>query len=595
MTLVEPVRSARAFRNALTDHVPFTATVRGRRLAVAAHNHLSAQAGLAMLAEGGNAVDAAMAAVLVEGVVDPHMNTLGGECPVLLHLPGRGVVWINGNTQAPRRATPRAYQDRGLVDVPDRGVLAAGVPATLAAVLKALSLGGKLPFGAIAAPALDLARGGFPVHRGLVAQEKFGLASLAAAVGQEWPASAALYWPNGAAPREGSVQTNPALADLLTYLISAEREAFGILQQGYERVAMAFYKGDPADKIAAYSRARDGLLDAEDLAAYACQVEAPVSISLRGHDIFKCPPWNQGPAMLQALLIHPGQTERLVRDADSLHLMIEALKLAYADRDQWYGDTRHFNVPVEGLLSSQYAERRRSLIDPDRADPDLRPGDPVQMLALLAREKVFGNRPWGSGTVHVCAADGEGVMVSATPSGGWLRSNEVVAELGFPLGNRMMTFYLGPSDHPNVIAPGKQPRTTISPSLVMKDGEALLACGSMGGDQQDQWQLQFLVNRLLFGDTLAQAIDAPRWSSESFPGFFAPHDVFPNRVRLERSLAEAFGASLAARGHEIVVGADWTEGFVVAVERDPVSGTLSAAVDPRGTKAEIFSPAALAI
>jgi gamma-glutamyltranspeptidase/glutathione hydrolase len=594
MSASEEGRSARAFRNAPTGGIPFTVTVRGRRLAVAAHNHLAAQAGLAMLYEGGNAVDAAMAAVLVEGLVDPHMFTLGGECPILLHRPGRGVVAVNGNTQAPQKATPQAFAERGLTQAPDGGILSAGVPAALAAIVMALSIGGRLPFSAIAAPALELAQNGFPVHRGLVAQERFGLFALRDVFCNVWPASAAQYCPDGHIPHEGALLANPSFAGLLDYLISAERHAGGNRDQGLAAITRAFYKGDPAESIAAHSRARDGLLEAADLAAYSCRVERPVSISLHGHDIFKCPPWNQGPAMLQALLIHPGASRDVLQDDNHIHHMIEAVKLAYADRDQWYADPLSVPVPIDGLLSARYAQLRRALIDPGSANGHLRPGDPIHVEALLAPEQIFARRPWGSGTVHVSAVDADGTMVSATPSGGWLASNEVVADLGFPLSNRLQTFYLGPSDHPNVIAPGKQPRTTISPTLVMRDGSAWLACGSMGGDQQDQWQLQVLLNRIVFGRTLAEAIDAPRWSSESFPGFFAPHDTFPNRVRLERALADEFGPALASRGHRLMVGPDWTEGFV-AVERDLDTGTLSAAVDPRGAKSEIFSPAALAV
>jgi gamma-glutamyltranspeptidase/glutathione hydrolase len=231
----------------------------------------------------------------------------------------------------------------------------------------------------------------------------------------------------------------------------------------------------------------------------------------------------------------------------------------------------------------------------DTANIEIRPGDPFHNAPLLPAEQRLGGAAWGPGTVHVTAMDADGLTAAFTPSGGWLRASPVIPALGFPLSMRLSNCYLAPANHPNLVAPFKRPRTTISPSLVVKDGKPWMAFGSMGGDQQDQWQLQFLLNRLVFGMTLQEAIEAPKFSSEHFPGFFAPHDRFPNRVRIEPGVGEAALEALRARGHEVDIAPAWSEGFLCATERNLESGVLEAGCDPRGTKSEVFPACALAI
>jgi gamma-glutamyltranspeptidase/glutathione hydrolase len=295
--------------------------------------------------------------------------------------------------------------------------------------------------------------------------------------------------------------------------------------------------------------------------------------------------------MLQALsILSNWQLSALHHNSgEYLHLVIEAIKLAYADREQWYGDPTQNEIPAEALLSAAYGRLRAQLIDPDHANGKLRPGDPRDGLrSVLPLEEQFDVAAWGPGTVHVDVVDADGSMVAATPSGGWVKSSEVIPALGFPLGNRLMTFYLGPTHHPNCVAPYRRPRTTISPSLAQKNGKPWLAFGSMGGDQQDQWQLQFFLNCVVFGMSLQEAIEAPKLSSEHFPAFFAPHDHFPNRIRVEPLVGETTLRDLAARGHDIDVGPDWSEGHLLAVARDPESGILEAGCDPRSMKSDIF-------
>jgi gamma-glutamyltranspeptidase / glutathione hydrolase len=564
----------------------------GRRGAVACHHYLAADAAADILKAGGNVVDGAVAAILVEGLVNPQMFGLGGECPMLIRMAQEGRVHVvNGNTAAPEWATPHAYRARGHAVMPDEGILAAGVPAAVGALLTALLRFGRLPFEAVSAAALTLAHDGFPAHRGLLNQERFGLRDLIGKFRREWPGSAAVYLSGDDVPQEGALIRNLALAALLEHLGRAERRVTGDRHARLGGVLHEFYRGEPAAEIAKFSAERDGLLTRSDLAAFETHVEEPASIAYRESTLFKCGFWNQGPALLQTLAI----LERWDlaglghNSADYLHLLIEATKLAYADREQWYGDPRHIKVPASGLLSNEYAELRASLIDTGRADGTMRPGDPRREgRAVLPEAERLGGADWGQGTVHVDVIDAEGSLVSATPSGGWLKSSEVMSALGFPLGNRLMTFYLGPAHHPNLLAPFKRPRTTISPSLCLLRGQPWMVFGSMGGDQQDQWQLQFFLNRVVFGMTVQEAIEAPKLSSEHFPGFFAPHDRFPNRVRAEPRLGDAALGELARRGHDIDLGPDWSEGFLLAAARDPVSGVLEAGCDPRGAKAEVF-------
>ena len=587
---------SRAFRQSSTEQNTLYPRLLGTHGAVTSEHYLATQAGADLLKAGGNAVDAAVGATLVEGVVNPQMHTLGGECPMLICMAETGkVVSVNGNTAAPERATPDAYRQRGLSDVPEAGILSAGVPAALGALLTALREFGRLSFAEVVAPALDLVRNGFPIHEGLYGQERYGIRDLAERFKSEWPGSAGVYLPGGVVPEVGAVIRNPALADLFDHLKTAESRQSGSREAGVQAALEAFYQGDPASEIARFSEERDGLLARSDCEQFETFLEEPASLDFADTTVFKCGPWNQGPVLLQALAILENFDLRGMghNSAEYLHWMTEAIKLAFADREQFYGDPRQVDVPLTGLLSKEYGRLRAVLVDPEQANPEMRPGDPRKLQALLPTEERLGGASWGPGTVHVDVVDGEGNFAAFTPSGGWIKSNEVVPALGFPLGNRLMTFYLGPDHHPNVVAPFKRPRTTISPSLAFRNGQPWMAWGSMGGDQQDQWQLQFFLNRAVFGMTVQQAIEAPKFSSENFPGFFAPHDRFPNRLRVEPRIPKAVQENLEARGHEIAVGADWSEGYLLAIERHPETGVLEAGCDPRGTKGEVFPAFAL--
>ncbi len=582
--------SERAYRLLPTDSTTFLPRLVGTHGAVAANSYLSVNAGVDMLKAGGNAFDAAVAATLVEGVVNPQMNGIGGECPILLRQTGSDrVIAVNGNTAAPARATPEEFRRRGYAEMPDEGVLAAGAPATFSALITVLGRFGTMSFADVVAPALALAKDGFAVSAGLRNQHKFGLAALAPKLKEIWPASAALYLPGGEVPEVGALVRNDALAKTYDWLASVERAAAGKREAKLGAVHDGFYKGEISIAIENWSRERDGLLERSDLERFKTRLEAPLALEFAGTTIYKCGFWTQGPAMLAALRILEHFDLRAMEhnSADYVHLIVETIKLAFADREQYFGDPEQTMVPAEVLLSAPYAKARAALVDMRQAGAEHRPGDARRNAALLPADEHLLPRSWGPGTVHVDVIDRAGNMASFTPSGGWLRNNEVIARLGFPLSCRLMTFYLGPAHHPNVVAPGKRPRTTLTPSLAFRGGKPWMSFGTMGGDQQEQWSLQFFLNRAVFGMTLQEAIEAPKLSSEHFPGFFAPHDHFVNRVRVEARVGKKVLDELRRRGHDVDVAPDWTEGFISGAELYP-DGRLEAGCDPRGSKSETF-------
>ncbi len=588
--------STRSFRSKSTELVPFYPRVFGQAGAVAAEHYSAALAGIEILRLGGNAVDAACAATLVEGVVNPQMHTIGGELPILLSMPGsNGVICINGNMMAPQKATPQAFRDMGYSEIPAEGVMAAGVPGALGAIVEAQSRFGRLRFEDISARAIELAKSGFPAHAGLIRQHKSGIRDnfekfLA------WRGTSEIYLPGGRIPEEGTLIRNPALAQMYSHLVDFERKAAGDRKAKLRAVFDEFYKGDIAAEIVRFVKERGGLLERSDFDQFEVPIESSVHVNFCGAEVHKCGAWNQGPALLQSLTILKNFDLRGLgqNSTQYVHLVVETMKLAFADREQFYGDPRHVNVPLDILLSDKYGALRASLIE-QRAIAEIRPGDPIKGTPLLPECERLGGASWGPGTVHVDAMDCRGVSAAFTPSGGWIRSSEVIASLGFPLSMRLSNCYLEPEKHPNVVAPLKRPRTTISPTLVTKDDKTWLAFGSMGGDQQDQWQLQFLLNRLVFDMPLQQAIEAPKFSSEHFPGIFAPHDFYLNRVRLEPGIGEHVILQLRERGHILDLAPSWSEGFLCATERNPDTGVLEAGCDPRGTKSEVFPACALAI
>ena len=566
-------------------------TLMGTRAMVATEHYLSAEAALRILHAGGNAFDAAVAATLVEGVVNPHMHTFGGELSALCYAAAeRRVYAVNGNTVAPRAATIEWFRAHGHTLIPMAGVLPAGPCALPHALLTILDRFGTRSFADVATPALELAEGGFPLHAALRGPAPahllgdFSIAGGADLFRKAWTSTAAVYLPDGRLPDVGDVIRNRDLGRTFRRLIAAEEHGAGHgRRHGLAAAVEAFYRGDIASEIAAHAAAYGGLLAREDLTQYQSRVEEPVTLEYRGYTVHKCGPWSQGPVFLQQLALLAGfdLTRLEPNGVDYIHTIAEAAKLAFADREQYYGDPELVDVPLAALLDERYAAARRALIDPERASTAQRPGDPRRGRALLDDGEIFAARDWGRGTVYVAVVDRERNMASFTPSGAWIATSPVIDGLGFPLGTRVQTFFLDPR-HPNALVPGKRPRTTLTPTLVLRDGAPAMVLGTQGGDQQDQWTLQVFLNLVEFGMPVQDAIEAARFSSAHFPSSFFPHNAIPGGLRVEGRIPESIRDALAARGHAIILEDDWVAGDVLCIRVDPRTGVLHGGADPRG-------------
>jgi gamma-glutamyltranspeptidase/glutathione hydrolase len=576
--------------------MPFTTRppLRGFGGAIAAGHYLATGIGSRVLAEGGNAADAACAMGFALQVLEPTQNGPGGEVPILVH-DGHGdrVHAISGQGSAPAAATPEAMAERGISLIPPDGFLAATVPAALDSWCLLLEHFGTRRLADVLAPAHALAERGIPMYpflRGL-------LRYLEPRFRDHWPTSAAIYLP----VREvGERQTNPALADFFGRLMDAERATAGGREAGIRGARDAFYRGEPAERIERFlaTPIRDatgerhaGLLRADDLAEYQGDIEEAVQVDYRDTTVWKCGPWTQGPVFLQQLRLLEGfDLSAMGRgSADALHTWIECAKLAFADRDACYADPRFASVPLERLLSREYADARRVLVDPEVASLEQRPGigrlpegwplardgaGPAEPQALAA---ATGRRD----TTQLVAVDDTGLMVCATPSGGWIPTSPVIPELGFPIGTRAQMFVLDP-DHPNVLAPGKRPRTTLSPSIARRGNGRMMAFGTPGGDQQDQWTLHFFMECVDFAAAdLQQAIDAPTLHTTHMPSSFYPRHAEPGAVAAEDRVDPAVLVELERRGHRIVKSGPWAHGRVLAVSRDPSTGLCEAGASPR--------------
>jgi gamma-glutamyltranspeptidase/glutathione hydrolase len=454
-------------------------------------------------------------------------------------------------------------------------------------------------------PAIALCEDGMPMHAGLSGHGEtpkdlsglIGNASIksnARHFREKWPTTAAIYMPNGEVPHPGEIIRNPALANFFRRLLDAES---GAKNRGREAAIAAacerFYRGDIAREIVNWSEANGGLLEADDLAKFTTRIEEPVSAEYRGITVHKCQSWSQGPVFLQQLRLLEGFDLRALghNSADYIHHMVEAAKLAFADREAYYADPEFTQVPMAGLLSHEYAEMRRRLIDARRASMEQRPGDPIAMRPIRQGAAAEG-RSWGPGTIHVTAADGRGNMIAVTASGGWIPSSPVIDTLGFPLGSRMQTFYLD-QHHANALAPGKRPRTTLTPSIATRGTEPFLSFGTPGGDQQDQWTLQFFLNLVEFGMDVQEAIEAPRFSTAHFPSTFYPHNARPGVLRMEERIEQKVAEELRGRGHLVEVRPPWCEGHVLGIRFDPERRLLAGGADPRGQLAVVMAAQAI--
>ncbi|MER6682595.1 gamma-glutamyltransferase family protein [Streptomyces olivaceoviridis] len=589
--------------------------LRGTFGAVSSTHWLASAAGMATLEAGGNAFDAAAATGFVLQVVEPHLNGPGGDVPILFFDAASGRVQvICGQGPMPQAATPEAFQALGLPRIPGSGLLPATVPGAFGAWLRLLEEHGTMRLTQVLQYAVGYAADGYPV----LPKAAEAIAVLAELFRDEWTQSGRTYLVDGAPPRPRSRLRNPALAETYRRIIK-EAEAAGPGREQQIRAAhQAFYGGFVAEAIDAHlrtaaldatGRRHRGLLTGDDMARWEPRTEATVHRAYRGLEVHKPGPWSQGPVFLQQLALLEGfdLAAMGLDSADYLHTVIECAKLAYADREAWYGDPDFTDVPLSALLSGDYADERRRLVG-DRASDTLRPGAPAgrpPWIPPLDRAEPPGGPYWqgqlydGLPTVvpPVVAAteargdtccltvtDRHGNMVAATPSGGWLKSSPVVPGLGFPLGTRGQMAWLE-EGHPNSLAPGKRPRTTLSPTLVVQDGQARLAFGTPGGDQQDQWTLGFFLAHAEFGLDLQHAAETLAFHSEHVPSSFAPRTHRPLAVRIESRRGDEAAAGLTRRGHALVSVPDWSLGKVCAVGVEPGDGLLRAAASPRGEQA----------
>jgi gamma-glutamyltranspeptidase/glutathione hydrolase len=546
--------------------------VRGTFGAASSTHWLATQTAMTVLDRGGNAFDAAVAAGFVLQVVEPHLNGLGGEVPIVLWEARRGKVEvICGQGRAPAAASIESLRAIGVSDIPGSGLLAACVPGAFAGWMTLLRDHGTWPVSDVLEFAIGYAESGYP----LLPRIAEVIASVESRLREEWPSSAAVYLKNGV-PKAWRLFCNPDLA--ATY-----RRIAG--EKSVEAALMAFYSGFVAEAVDRYCPAHDGLLTGADMATAGLEArhESPVTVDFGGWTVAKCGPWTQGPVFMQQLRLLEGRDVGSLGflSADHVHLVVECAKLAFADREAWYADPDFADVPVQALLSREYAAERRKLVG-EHASSELRPGRPEGREPRLPRLQGGGASAYPGDTVHVAVADRQGNFVACTPSGGWLQSSPVIPGLGFCLGTRAQMFNLDAS-HPNRVEGGKRPRTTLSPTIALREGAPAIAFGTPGGDQQDQWTLEFFLAQVAFGLDPQAANDAPMFHTTHFPSSFAPHDAHPGQMHTE-PMPPGVVAALRARGHDVVETAPWSLGRICGVGRGP-DQTLWGSASARGGQA----------
>lgn len=566
---------------------------------------LASAAGMAMLEKGGNAFDAAVAAGFVLHIAEPHLNGPGGDMPVLIHHHGSDAYkMICGQGVAPSGASIDYFKGLGLDMVPGNGLLATVVPGAFDAWLLMLRDYGTMPLDEIWALAIAYAEKGAPI----VSRVCDTISTVEEMFRDHWTSSAAVYLPGGKMPKPGTLLGNAGIAKTWRRILDEAKAAGGNREAQIDAARNTFYEGFVAEEIDKFCRetaamdvtgeAHTGVLTGDDMARWRASYEDPLGYDFRGVTVLKGGPWSQGPVMLQQLALLSGfDLENMDPNGpEFVHIVTETAKLAFADREAFYGDPDHVEVPVETLLSDAYNDERRKLVGSD-ASLDLRPGtidgygaevdyersvragQDASAAAGIGEPTVGREIPATGDTCHVDVIDKDGNMVSATPSGGWLQSSPVIPELGFCLNSRCQMFWLE-EDKPATLVPGKRPRSTLSPSMVIRDGKPYMSYGTPGGDQQDQWQAIFLTRHLAHGMNLQESIDAPSFHNEHFPGSFYPRAAMPGKLVVEGRFDPATVSNLEARGHRVEVGEDWSEGRLTAASQE--DGLLKAGANPRG-------------
>lgn len=596
----------------------FRPVVRGRRGVVAGGQPLSVEAGMRILQRGGNAVDAGVATILAASVIEFSHFSFGGEVPILIKLKGKEVSVVEGMGTAPAKATREFFVNRGKQNaggatatasdsaatqrganeyrdmsvmpggksglIPSTGPLSATVPAVLDACIVALDRFGTRSLAEVMQPAIQLADG-FPID-----ELRVQYITTRARIFSQWPDAKRIFLPNGQAPKVGDVFIQSDLARTLRAIVAAEKRG---MRRGRHAGLMAardyFYRGPIGQRIGNYMQTHGGLIAASDIASWHATVGSPTKTDYRGYEIYKTGFWAQGPMMIEVLNVLEGYDLKKMgqNSPEYIHTVTEALKLGFADRDRFYGDPNFVKIPAEQLLSKNYAAMRRKLIDERRASLDQRPGDPANMKALLASVTPIANHTEpvpeilkANDTTCVNVIDKDGNMFSATPSGAWLPA-VVAGDTGVLMGQRLQSAVTDPNS-PNVIAPGKRPRITLTPTLVLKDGQPFMILSTPGGDNQDQALLQVLLNMIEFGMNPQEAVEAPRFDTQHYVSSFDNHDFLAGVLNVESRIAADTIKQLTSRGHKIKMQTDWGTGSAPTVIMfDTQSGVISGGADPR--------------
>ena len=604
ITLLPPTSLADTFRP----------VVRGKRGVVAGGQPLSVEAGLRVLQHGGNAADAGVATILAASVIEFSHFSFGGEVPILIKLKGGDVAVVEGMGQAPLKATREFFVNRmqstkdagstapdsprpqsGNADlptmagaksglIPSTGPLAATVPAVLDACVSALDQFGTKSLAEVVQPAIELADG-FPIDELRVQYIK-----TRAPIFSAWPEAKRLFLPNGEVPKPGDIFVQADLARTLREIVNAEK--LGARRGRHAGLVAAreyFYRGPVGKRIGDYMQTHGGLLAAADLARFQAKVGKPVEAEYRGYQVYKAGFWTQGPALVETLNLIEGYDLKSMghNSATYIHTLTEAIKLALADRDRYYGDPDFVKIPMTELLSKNYAALRRPLIDQQHASLAQQPGDPLNMKAVLANAMQTVGRvstvpplERANDTTCVNVIDKDGNLFSATPSGAWLPA-VVAGDTGVLMGQRLQSALTDPQS-PNVVAPGKRPRITLTPTLVLKHGEPFMVLSTPGGDNQDQALLQVFLNIVEFGMNPQEAVEAPRFDTQHYVSSFDDHEFLPGSLNVESRMGEKVIEDLKLRSHKVKVQSEWgTLSSPTVIIYNPQTGVSSAGADPR--------------
>lgn len=584
--------------------------IKGNFGVVASTHWLASAVGMSVLERGGNAFDAAVAVGFTLQIVEPHLNGPGGEVPMLIAKHGEAPRVVCGQGVAPANANIAYYRSLGLDIVPGSGLLSAVVPGAFDAWLMLLLDYGTLHLRDVLSYAIHYAQKGIPVLPNIAGT----IGRVEALFKNEWTSSADIYLPNGAVPSVNSWLKNPTLAATYQQIVDDSEDASSSRDLQIEHARALWREGFVAEAVDQYfaknevmdtsGRRHKGVLTGNDMAAWRASYETPLAYDYKGYQVLKTGPWGQGPAFLQQLaLLKQFDLDQLsATDPEFVHMVVEASKLAFADREAFYGDPDFVDVPMTTLLSDAYNAERAKLIGKD-ASFDLRPGM-VEGFGGSVVDRPKGqtqegrnNKDIGEPTVarfddlktdadggtkgdtcHLDIIDRWGNMVTATPSGGWLQSSPVIPELGFCLTNRAQMFWLD-ENSTSALAPGKRPRTTLSVNMALRDGKPEMIFGTPGGDQQDQWSLHHFLRCAHFGMNMQEAIDAPGFHTNHFPSSFYPREADAGHLVVEGRMPAATLEALRQKGHRLEVDGDWTIGRVTSASKH--GDELRAAANPR--------------